>query len=408
MSQIVDLGKLRFFFAGEWDAATVYEANDVVKYGGDVYVYTYSLKTSGKLPTDITYWALMLHGFRFKGAFIPSLDYRIGDSVAYGGKVYICIQDNNDANPNDPAKWSLFIDGIQFKGSYDPLVGYRTNDIVSFGASTYIAKSDFVGRTPQVGVYWDKFVEGISPRGVFNIASEYHPGDTVGYGASMYQCTETCTGVYPTDTSKWLKVTAGVQFKGDWASGNAYIVDDVVRYGGSTYVCISGNTAKIPTSWIDTYWVKQVSGIRYRHAWSQSVQYLADDIVVSGSSTYICIADSLGGVAPASLGGNANFEAIAVGSADAISRGGDVMTGPLTLAGDPLNPLEATPKQYVDTKFDAVSTLVAAAAVTFVPLITADTVLAQNKLGLSADVLEVSGNAVYTIAPGAVHQVINF
>ena len=49
MSQLIDLGKLRFHFAGDWNQATTYESNDIVKYGGNVYVYTYALKTSGQL-----------------------------------------------------------------------------------------------------------------------------------------------------------------------------------------------------------------------------------------------------------------------------------------------------------------------------------------------------------------------
>ena len=43
MSQIIDLGKLRFHFAGEYDAAQNYEVNDVVKYGGNVYAITKSM-----------------------------------------------------------------------------------------------------------------------------------------------------------------------------------------------------------------------------------------------------------------------------------------------------------------------------------------------------------------------------
>ena len=30
MSQIIDLGKLRFHFAGDYDATTMYEVNDIV------------------------------------------------------------------------------------------------------------------------------------------------------------------------------------------------------------------------------------------------------------------------------------------------------------------------------------------------------------------------------------------
>ena len=50
MTQVIDLGKLRFYFAGQYSNTTTYEQNDVVKYGGNVYVYIYSLKTSGNAP----------------------------------------------------------------------------------------------------------------------------------------------------------------------------------------------------------------------------------------------------------------------------------------------------------------------------------------------------------------------
>ena len=50
MSQLIDLGKLRFFWAGEYNSATVYEQNDVIKYGGNVYVYTYTLAEAGHVP----------------------------------------------------------------------------------------------------------------------------------------------------------------------------------------------------------------------------------------------------------------------------------------------------------------------------------------------------------------------
>ena len=73
MSQIIDLGKLRFHFAGDYDATTMYEVNDIVKYGGNVYVYTYALKASGNVPTDTTYWALMVDGFKFQSVYDLSL-----------------------------------------------------------------------------------------------------------------------------------------------------------------------------------------------------------------------------------------------------------------------------------------------------------------------------------------------
>jgi len=96
--QLIDLGKLRFNFSGEWDVSTIYETNDVVRYGGNVYVYVYSLSSSGTLPTDTEKWSLMIEGLNFEGVFDSLTEYQVGDGVAHGGKVYISIKDSVNQN----------------------------------------------------------------------------------------------------------------------------------------------------------------------------------------------------------------------------------------------------------------------------------------------------------------------
>jgi uncharacterized membrane protein YadS len=56
MATIIDLGKIRFDFKGVYAGGTTYEVNDVVKYGGNLYVYTYGIATSGNVPTNMSYW----------------------------------------------------------------------------------------------------------------------------------------------------------------------------------------------------------------------------------------------------------------------------------------------------------------------------------------------------------------
>ena len=69
MATILDLGKLRFHFAGVYDATTEYEMNDIVKYGGNVYVYSNVTRTTGNIPTDTAYWTLMVEGFKFRQVY---------------------------------------------------------------------------------------------------------------------------------------------------------------------------------------------------------------------------------------------------------------------------------------------------------------------------------------------------
>ena len=112
MATIIDLGKLRFHFAGTYDAATEYEMNDIVKYGGNVYVYANVVKSTGNIPTNNSYWTLMIEGFKFRAEYDTATQYRVGDGVTHGGKVYICILDTQGNTPPNPTYWSQFADGI--------------------------------------------------------------------------------------------------------------------------------------------------------------------------------------------------------------------------------------------------------------------------------------------------------
>ena len=104
-------------------------------------------------------------------------------------------------------------------------------------------------------------------------------------------------------------------------------------------------------------WLKFNSGIRFRGPWVVSNTYLLDDVVQSGSSTYICTAaTTIGGSAPHVS--NANFTILAAGAEGFVSKAGDVMTGALTLSGNPTNALDAATKNYVDLAKPSIAYLI--------------------------------------------------
>ena len=346
MATIIDLGKLRFHFAGEYDAATEYEMNDIVKYGGNVYVYANVTKTTGNAPTNQTYWTLMVEGFKFRQVYDNATQYRVGDGITYGGKVYICILDTQGNSPPNATYWSQFADGIQWEGDFQTSTGYQKNDLVKYGSQVYIAKQDTTGNLPTDSVYWDKFVEGVSPQGVYNNATAYVPGDIVAYGANLYRCTANSTGNLPTNTlffedfingnsfkgvwdstanyyvgetvryggnvyravidnlskqpdingAEWDAFTTGVNSRGAWANATSYAINDVVTYGGNTYIVLVGHTSGVfTTDLVAGKWQKFNSGIRYMGNWTTSTAYVKDDIVKSSVSTYICLIDHTAG-----------------------------------------------------------------------------------------------------------------
>jgi hypothetical protein len=163
MAQIIDLGKLRFVFKGAYSGSTTYELNDVVRYGGNLYVYKYTLETSANLPTNATYWDLMLEGIDFKGVYNNSTAYKLGDLVTEGAKGYICTADTTGNRPPNGTYWATIVDGLTYEGEYSGSTTYQAGDVVSYGGSAYINILRSTGNAPTDTTYWNLFVNGAFP-----------------------------------------------------------------------------------------------------------------------------------------------------------------------------------------------------------------------------------------------------
>jgi len=347
MTQLIDLGKIRFYFAGLWSDSATYELNDVVKYGGNVYVYTYALSSTGNLPTNDNYWSLMIEGLKFTGVYSPSVEYKVGDGVAHGGKVYISVKTGSGQTPPNAQYWSQFADGIQYEGAFLDTRNYQKNDVVTYGGSVYIAKQDGVGNLPTVTAFWDEFVSGVDATGVWNQATQYKPNQLVAYGARVYISNTNnvnkvpstnvsdwtvfvdgvrAMGTYnsatqyhindiivygstiyiakvdtlgntPSDTTYWNVLTSGFSYKGNWAASNEYLAGDVVNWGGSTYLTNSfhSSSADFATDLDGGKWTKYNSGIRYRGAWAAATLYIEGDVISDGENARIAIEDHTSG-----------------------------------------------------------------------------------------------------------------
>ena len=292
MSQLIDLGKLRFHFAGQWSNATTYESNDIVKYGGNVYVYTYALKTAGILPTDTAYWALMVEGFNFLGSFSTTGNYKVGDGVAHGGVVYVAIKDSINITPPNAVYWSRFLDGIQYEGTYSPTTSYQKNDVVKYGGSIYVAKQDGTNNLPTVTAYWDKFVEGVSPRSVYNEATAYVPNDLVAYGANIYRAKVETTGNAPSNTGFWELYVGGIKFTGNYSAVTEYYVNDIVVYGNNIYRSKLTQSNTLPT--VAANWELLTAGNSYKGTYVNATGYFQGDIVSYGGNVYIALGVTTG------------------------------------------------------------------------------------------------------------------
>jgi len=297
MTTVIDLGKLRFYWAGDYNAATEYELNDVVKYGGNAYVYINVVKSTGNAPTNAVYWALMVEGLNFLGTWSSVTQYRVGDAVAYGSAVYIALTDSLNKQPDlFPANWSQFVEGIQWEGDYNAGTAYQANDVVKYGGSTFIAKQTTTGNLPTNTTYWDQFVTGISPEGAYDNATAYVPNDIVSYGANLYICTANTTGNLPTNTSYWTLFISAFQNRNAWATSTLYYLNDIVQYGANVYTCqVQHTSGTFATDLAAGKWQIFSSGVRWAGAWLTATQYLVNDIVRNSGSSYICLVDHTSG-----------------------------------------------------------------------------------------------------------------
>jgi len=163
---LIDLGKLRFYWADSWNSSTEYELNDVVKYGGNAYVYTNALATTGNLPTNTTYWKTMVEGINFLGVYSSGAAYKPGDAVTHGGNLYLAENPTTGNTPPNSAYWSKLASGIQYEGVFSTVTQYQKDDIVSYGGSVYIALQDTITNAPSSSAptaYWAKLVDGTYP-----------------------------------------------------------------------------------------------------------------------------------------------------------------------------------------------------------------------------------------------------
>ena len=313
MSTIMDLGKLRFYWAGDYNAATVYESNDIVRYGGNIYVWIYGLKQSGIVPTNTTYWAKMVEGFSFDGVYDANTTYQAGDGVSHGGRVYVAVQTTQGNTPPNSTYWSVFADGIQYEAAYNNATGYQKNDVVTYGPQVYIAKQDTTGNLPTDTVYWDKFVEGISASAVYNAATAYVPGNLVAYGGNIYQAIANTTGNLPTDTANWSLFVPSINPRGPWATSTAYEPNDLVVYGGKTFRALLAHASgTFETDQAAGNWEQFTGGIDWKGTYAAGgTFYKVGDVFQYDVSSYIV---TTAFTSTNFAGDAANYEQLAVGA----------------------------------------------------------------------------------------------
>jgi hypothetical protein len=260
------LGRIRFVWKDQWTTGTTYYKDDVVRVGGKTFICTTGHTGAADFYTDLDYspsrWNQMGDGQTWKGDWAPATSYVINDLVKYGGIVYIANNNHTSAatvasglEPN-LSDWDVFSQGVDWKNIWTVSTRYKKNDLVKYGGYTYIcvtghtsAATATLGLEDNLGS-WTAFNEGIEYKNTWITGTRYKLNDVVKYGAGLWICLDdhTAAAAFLTDStaSRWESFVEGIEFESEWDNGTLYQPGDLVVYGGNQYISKTFHTASSP------------------------------------------------------------------------------------------------------------------------------------------------------------------
>jgi hypothetical protein len=308
------LGRIRFVWKNTWANATTYIKDDVVRYGGKTYVCVLGHTSTSNFYTDLTAnWNLASDGQAWLGTWTASgTGYKVGDTVTYGGQVYICKTGHTSQTylEDDQNKWDLFASAFSWQGAWIASTYYRVGELVKYGATVYRCKTGHTSNASATTLgggleadqnKWDILNQSFDYKGTW-IASgtRYKLNDVVKEGAGLWICKgiNVSASTWVADSAYWDRFVEGLEFLSTYSTSTAYVPGDVVTYGGYSYVSLTNNTNRIPTSYTGSDWSILSTGFNFRGNYSNGAAYKVGDVARLNGYTYLAIADGTGNQPP--------------------------------------------------------------------------------------------------------------
>jgi hypothetical protein len=294
-----------FEYRSVWAENTKYRVNDLVKYNSTVYIciepHISAATNALGLEVDQTKWETFSKGLAWQGDWVTSFRYRVNDIVKYGGQIYVCNQGHTSAATGtlgleaDQAKWDSFHKGFDYKELWVPNFRYKVNDVVKYGGGTWICVTPHTGQSTFEAdeSKWLQFADGIQYEDEWSSSTRYQIGDFVNYGGFAYIAATNNNNSKPTENpTDWKLFTSGFKFVGEYDSNQSFRVGEVVTLNGFTYLCIQDHeTVQRPPN--TNFWEKLNSGLFWKDAWIDDEFFNQGDIVRFGDSSYVCVLDHL-------------------------------------------------------------------------------------------------------------------
>ena len=305
------LGRIRFVWKDAWTGSTTYYKDDVISFGGKIYICVQGHSSAADFFTDLeivpSKWNLVSDGQTWKGTWTTATTYVYGDIVQYGARLYIATAVHTSQATAaagleaDIANWDVYAEGLNWKGTWTVNTRYIVNDMVKYGGTTYVcntyhtsAASDALGLENDQSK-WDIFNQGLDFKTTWSTGTQYKINDVVQYGAALWISTSahTASALFSTDIAYWTEFVRGFQFESDWEPLRVYQPGDIVRYGGNQYIALTNHSESNPFT-ETTDWQLFTQGIKFLGEWgddSTQQDYRAGEVVSHGGYTYLCITD---------------------------------------------------------------------------------------------------------------------
>lgn len=203
MSTVIDLGKIRFFYRGGYNSSSLYEYNDVVKSGGNSYVYINNTATTGKALTESDYWSALVDGMNSTGAWSSVPEYGINDIVTHGGAIYRCTAVNTNQEPPNASYWEVFVQGYNHRGAWVTSTAYKVDDAVTYLGQSYRCTTSHTSGTflTDLSSNWERYASGVFDRGAYAFNTDYFVGDLAYVGPIPNRDIYVCTADHTSDSS---------------------------------------------------------------------------------------------------------------------------------------------------------------------------------------------------------------
>ena len=306
------LGRIRFIWKDSWTALTTYYKDDIVRNGGNTYVCITGHTASSDFTDDQSNWNKITDGQEWKADWTVDTYYKINDIVKYGGYLYIANEAHTSAATdtlgleNDQAKWDLYAEGFDYQADWQPLRRYKINDIVKYNSTIYLcteghtSAGDTLTGLEQDQDKWDVFSQGVSWQGDWQTNNRYVVNDIIRYGGKTYVCNtghvSAATAALGLEAAQanWDIFHDGIEYKGDWSSGTRYKLNDLVKSGGGIWICTTYHTSQSFLSDDEAKWAQFTEGLEFEDSWSGTRRYQAGDFVTYGGYSYVAITNNIG------------------------------------------------------------------------------------------------------------------